>query len=243
VDDPSPAPLGQVTALDEVVPGLLIGAGDEGADVLEQDLVDVRPAEVGVPARGERPAGPHDGHVDRPTPDVEDGDGPVTVHPRKAGGVEDRGGNGFRHQHHPRGKPVASLPKDPGPDGPPLGGMGEHELVDGLTTNPLPLGHRPGKDGPDDVPHLVHGGAEQQLVLIDPPLGMRLVTGGIDGGLPIGLLPNEEGPVIGGVDRGRHERRTIDRDDLRLPPTHRHRDARTGRPEVDRHPQCHPHPR
>jgi hypothetical protein len=121
--------------------------------------------------------------------------------------------------------------------------MSENELVDSSAPNPLSLGNGPRKNTPNDVPNLVHTGTEEKLDLIDPPLGMRLVPRGIDSGLPISLLPNEERPIRRGVNSGRQERRPVHNDNLRLPPPHSHSDARTGRPEVDRHPQCHPHPR
>ena len=241
VDDPPPTPIRQFPPLDERPPGLLIRPSDKPPDVLEQQLVDVRPTEVRIPPSSKRPIGPHDGDVDGPAPDIEHGNRPILPPPRKTGGIEDGSGHRFRHKHNPQGEPVPSLPKHPGTNGSPISRMGEHQLVDGPPTNPLPLGNGPGEHGPDNVPHPMHRGPKQQFGLINPPLGMRFKTCRVHGRLPISLLPHKEGPIITGINRRRHKRRTIDSDNLGFPPPHRNRDASTGRPKVDRHPQCHPH--
>lgn len=121
--------------------------------------------------------------------------------------------------------------------------MGEHELVDGPTPNPLRLGDGPGKNGANNVADLEHTGAEQKLGFINPPLGKRLKPGGIHGSLPLSLLPDKERPIIPGINGGRHKGRPVNGHNLRLPPPNRDGNTRTGRAEVDRHPQCHPHPR
>jgi hypothetical protein len=95
--------------------------------------------------------------------------------PRKTGSVENRGGDRFGHEHDPLPKPVTGLTKHPGTNATPVGGMGEHELVNAPTPNPLSLTNSPRENSTDNVPNLVHTGPEQQLRLINPPLGMRLV--------------------------------------------------------------------
>lgn len=209
--------------------------------MLEQQLVDVRTAEGGIPTSGKRPTGLHDGHVDSATPKIKDGDRPLI--PRKTGRVEERGGHRLRHKDDANTKPVPSLPKHPGTNGPPVGGVSEHELVNGPAAHPLRLGNGPGKHGANNVANLENTGPQQKLGFINPPLGKRLKPRGIDGSLPLSLLPNKERPIIPGINGGRYEGRPINGHDLRLPPPNRDGNTRTGRTEVDRHPQCHPHPR
>ncbi len=157
--------------------------------------------------------------------------------------MEDGGRDRFGDEHDARAEAVARLAQDAGADAAPVRGVGEHEEVDrGAAGHAAGLAHGAVEHGPDGVANADDGGAEEQLGLVDAPLGVRLVAGGVDGRLPVRLLPDEDRAVRRRVDRRGHQRTPVDGDDLRLAPVHGDRDAGAGSAEVDSDPQRHPHP-
>ena len=176
---------------------------DDGSDVLQQRLVDVRAAEGGVAPPGQhretrRAAGAslHHTRVHGPASEVEHGQrravGSHRTARRDLAEVEQRRGDGLGHQQHPTGQTARRSVQHPGADRAPARGMGEHQLIHrGAARQPPGLAEHPGEHRPHHVGHGEHGVTEQQLPLVDPPFGVRLVARRVDRGLPLGLLTHE----------------------------------------------------
>ena len=234
------AAVGELAALDQAAPAARVGTGNQPAGVLEQQLVDVRAAEVRV-AAGSQHMQAHTGPADHrgircPTTQVQDGQAAAVGYGVRLG-VEHRDRDRLGHEHHLGGKPVCAAAQLERPGSAPVRGMGEHQLVERRAgTEPACLLHHATQHRTDDVDHRKYGVTERQLGLVDAPLQVWLVPGRVRGGLAVGLVADEQRAVRRDVDRGWHQRRAVHINHLRRVTCHGHRRAGVGGAEVHGQP-------
>ncbi len=215
---------------------------DLPADVLEQRLVDVQPAEVGQAALGEHHeallGGADDRHVERAGAQVVDGQRLVGREGLAGKGGEVRGrGHRLGHQHEVG--PHAGLPRrgqqHVAPHRAPLRRVGQPhlvrlgaaELAGGLVEDPAQhAGERVG-----DRHDLV---AEQQRALVDAALGVGLEASGVEPGAAFGVPADHEVTVLGGEHGGGHHRRPVHVDNPRRAAVRGQHGNRVGRAEIHR---------
>ena len=205
------AAVGHVLAGHEGLPVRLFPAGEGGADVVEQELVDVGAAEVGVAMGGE---------------DLETGRNPLrttltsTVPPPTSSTAiaapsgrpwraawKTAAATGSGTSDDVGAEAVACLAEHAGADRAPVGGVGEHEQVDGGTAGYLPgFAYCAGKHRADHVDDRQDAVAEQQVAFVDAAFRVGFVAGRVDRGLAFGFLADEQGAVGRGEHRGGHHR-------------------------------------
>jgi hypothetical protein len=215
-------PVGGVDGRDEPLPQRRVARREDGAEVVDDGRVDVQPAAVGEAVGGEdleRVAGsPYDRRVERAGAEVVHEDRPALgdVAP---GNVDVVRGRGHRLGHQADvgqrgGRLQQRLPALRAP----RGRVGDDRLDRRLPGDPGSLSRHPVQDGGDQLGDRRLGRAQEDRALVDAPLRMRLVGGGVDGRGVLSVAADQQPAGRFGMDRRGQERGAIEQKGARLTP-------------------------